>query len=146
VKRTSPDREAKTLFKGKDGLLIPSLICLLMAIFAFRIYANIKSARFKTTIPAVPPSTNITPALSPKANSASPTPAPEATKKSSAGRDGCIVGGCNGEICSDKEVASPCIYKPEFECYRNAVCEKQSDGNCGWTSTAELTACLGASI
>jgi hypothetical protein len=148
VKRTTPDRKAKTLFKGKDWLLIPSLICLLMVLFAFKIYANIKNTRYKTALPAVPSPTSITPVVSPKANSATAIPAPKATItiKPSVGRGGCIVGGCNGEICSDKEMASPCIYKPEFECYRNAVCEKQSDGSCGWTSTAELTACLGASI
>lgn len=55
----------------------------------------------------------------------------------------CYVGGCSSEICSDTpDQASPCIYKPEFACYRKATCERQADGACGWTQTAELSACL----
>jgi hypothetical protein len=52
------------------------------------------------------------------------------------------VTGCSGEICADQDVASTCIYKPEFACYQGATCERQADGACGWTQTAALTACL----
>ncbi len=56
---------------------------------------------------------------------------------------GCYIGGCSGEICSDQPGAmSPCIYKPEFACYKTARCERQADGNCGWTMTLELKECL----
>lgn len=57
----------------------------------------------------------------------------------------CVVGGCNNEICSEKSEepqASICIYNPKFECYKSAVCEKQADGKCGWTTTDELSGCL----
>lgn len=60
-------------------------------------------------------------------------------------KDGCVVGGCSGEVCADKEMASACIYKPEFACYRTATCEKQKNGACGWTQTKELASCLIAS-
>ena len=150
VKKSSPKNSSKgvaqAFLKDKDRLLIPSLICLLMAIFAFKIYGNIKSVKSEITLPTTPYPINTNPAVSPKGNSISPTPASEGTKKSSAGQDGCIVGGCNGEVCSDKQVASPCVYKPEFECYKNATCERQGNGSCGWTSTPELISCLGASI
>lgn len=58
----------------------------------------------------------------------------------------CYKGGCSGEICSSNpNQVSPCIYKPEFECLNNAVCEPQSNGQCGFTITIELILCLIAS-
>ncbi len=55
----------------------------------------------------------------------------------------CYVGGCSGEICSDQQgIVSTCIYKPEYACYKNATCQRQPSGQCGWTSSAVLTACL----
>jgi len=57
----------------------------------------------------------------------------------------CHVGGCSSELCSSVEgMASPCIYRPEFACYgsTSAFCEPQQDGQCGWTPSTELQACL----
>lgn len=54
----------------------------------------------------------------------------------------CRVTGCSGEICSDKEEFSSCVYREEFACYRDAVCERQADGNCGFTRTDVLEACI----
>ena len=57
--------------------------------------------------------------------------------------DGCFIGGCAAEVCSDRDdVASPCIWREVFACFRTATCERQVDGACGWTQTAELEACL----
>jgi hypothetical protein len=56
---------------------------------------------------------------------------------------GCYVGGCSSEVCSDQpDVVSPCIWMEEFACYRDAVCERQAGGDCGWTQTPELLMCL----
>ena len=62
-------------------------------------------------------------------------------------KDGCVIGGCNNELCLDKKladegIASVCVIRPEFVCYKDATCEKQTDGTCGWTQSAELQACL----
>lgn len=54
----------------------------------------------------------------------------------------CRVTGCSGEICSDKEVMSNCVYKPEYACYKEARCEVQADGNCGFTMTSSINACV----
>jgi hypothetical protein len=56
----------------------------------------------------------------------------------------CIKSGCSGTICTEpgKEVVTTCEYKPEYGCYKTATCERQPGGACGWTETAELTACL----
>jgi len=55
----------------------------------------------------------------------------------------CYVGGCSGEICSDEEGASStCIWSPEFACYKDATCERQASGKCGWTETKALEKCL----
>jgi hypothetical protein len=55
----------------------------------------------------------------------------------------CFVGGCSGQVCSDQEgVITTCEFKPEYACYHTATCEVQTDGQCGWTQTSELQACL----
>jgi eight-cysteine-cluster-containing protein len=56
----------------------------------------------------------------------------------------CVVGGCSGQVCADEPLASTCEWRPEYGCYKAATCERQADGKCGWTKTAELTACLNA--
>jgi hypothetical protein len=64
----------------------------------------------------------------------------------SGGNGGCYIGGCSGEVCSDqKDVASNCLYKEAFACYKKtSSCTRQSDGQCGWTKTPGLVACLSA--
>ena len=58
----------------------------------------------------------------------------------------CYIGGCGGEICSDRQdIASICIYKEEFACYKTAKCERQAGNQCGWTQTPELKTCLDSS-
>lgn len=54
----------------------------------------------------------------------------------------CRPTGCSSEICADEEIASACIFKPEFACYKAATCERQPSGNCGWTQTPELQQCI----
>lgn len=55
----------------------------------------------------------------------------------------CYVGGCSSEVCSaEPDVASNCIYKEEFMCYKTATCERQTNGSCGWTQTPALKMCL----
>lgn len=56
----------------------------------------------------------------------------------------CVKGGCSSTICTEpgNDVITTCEMKPEFACYQTATCERQQDGACGWTESAELTACL----
>ncbi len=55
----------------------------------------------------------------------------------------CFVGGCSGQVCSDQEgVITTCEFRPEYACYHDATCERQAGGECGWTETPELDACL----
>jgi hypothetical protein len=54
----------------------------------------------------------------------------------------CKPTGCSAEICADQDVFSTCEVKPEAVCFETATCERQGDGQCGWTSTPELDACL----
>jgi hypothetical protein len=58
---------------------------------------------------------------------------------------GCFVGGCSGQICSDQEgVVSTCEWRADYACYQSATCERQASGECGWTASASLNACLAA--
>ena len=54
----------------------------------------------------------------------------------------CIKTGCSSQVCSDEEVMTTCEFKPEYECYKKAACERQKNGECGFTQTPELLACL----
>ena len=54
----------------------------------------------------------------------------------------CMKTGCGGTLCAADEQMSTCEFKPEHVCYKAATCERQADGPCGWTQTAELTACI----
>lgn len=56
----------------------------------------------------------------------------------------CFIGGCSGQICSAEEgIITTCEWREEYACYQEATCERQADGQCGWTQTGELAACLG---
>lgn len=66
-----------------------------------------------------------------------PTPTPTPTEKE------CVKSGCSGTVCSDEEgLMTTCEWRPEYACYQEAECTRQPDGNCGWTETEVLTACL----
>lgn len=59
----------------------------------------------------------------------------------------CRTGGCSGELCLDPDdpnMVSACVFRPEYACYRNATCEPQASGTCGYTQTPELSSCLEA--
>jgi hypothetical protein len=54
----------------------------------------------------------------------------------------CIITGCSSHICASQELLSTCEFRPEYACYKNATCEPQEDGECGWTQTQELLTCI----
>jgi len=54
----------------------------------------------------------------------------------------CMITGCSSQVCSDQEVVTTCEYRNEYACYKKARCERQSNGECGWTKTKELTSCV----
>ena len=55
----------------------------------------------------------------------------------------CFVGGCSGQICSEEPGAiSTCEFRAEYACYKTAKCERQTNGQCGWTETPTLRMCL----
>jgi hypothetical protein len=58
----------------------------------------------------------------------------------------CFKTGCGGQVCADEEVVTTCEYRPEHECYKTARCERQANGQCGFTNTPELTRCLNRTI
>lgn len=54
----------------------------------------------------------------------------------------CKPTGCSGQICSDLDVVTTCEFRAEYVCYKNALCQRQADGKCGWTRDEELVRCL----
>jgi hypothetical protein len=79
-----------------------------------------------------------------------PSPAPDTAGPPPAGDDDgagpepapCLKTGCSGTVCAEEDRVTTCEFKPEYACYRDAVCERQPAGECGWTTTPELEACL----
>ena len=60
----------------------------------------------------------------------------------SSGAKRCFKTGCSSQVCADHDVVTTCEYRPEYACYQKAACERQRNGECGFTQTAELQACL----
>ena len=54
----------------------------------------------------------------------------------------CHPTGCSNQICADEDVITDCAMRPEYVCSKDAKCERQNDGKCGWTQTVDLIACL----
>lgn len=54
----------------------------------------------------------------------------------------CVRTGCSGQICADRNRISTCEFRPEYACYKAAICERGADGTCGFRQTAELASCL----
>jgi len=56
----------------------------------------------------------------------------------------CVIAGCSSQLCVEEgdPGMSTCEYRSEYACYQGAVCERQASGQCGWTETPELIACL----
>jgi len=54
----------------------------------------------------------------------------------------CRKTGCSSQVCADEDVMTTCEWRPQYECYRRARCERQTNGECGFTQTRELTTCL----
>ncbi len=54
----------------------------------------------------------------------------------------CKRTGCSGQLCAEEELASTCEFRPEYACYQAATCERQKNGQCGFTPTKALVQCL----
>ncbi len=68
---------------------------------------------------------------------------PPVAPSSTVAKGECRPSGCSGEVCSDEDMVSTCIYKPEFACYQKATCGKnKTTGKCEWEQTTELKNCV----
>lgn len=58
--------------------------------------------------------------------------------------DGCKVTGCSAELCVNpgEEVVTTCEWREEYACYQVATCARQQGGQCNWSETPQLQACL----
>ena len=54
----------------------------------------------------------------------------------------CRSTGCSGQVCADEDVITTCEARKEYACFKQSVCERQADGQCGWRETDELKLCL----
>lgn len=98
---------------------------------------------YKTTKPQTTP----IPQYTPTPTKLVVTPRPQATPQAPIYKQkSCKVEGCSGELCYDPslggDIATTCIYKEEYACYKLTTCERQQDGSCGWTKTPDFTKCI----
>lgn len=56
----------------------------------------------------------------------------------------CEPRGCSGTVCADEDVITTCELKESDACYAQSVCERQQNGECGWTATPEYVSCINA--
>ena len=58
--------------------------------------------------------------------------------------EGCVRAGCSDHLCVEEgmDIASTCEWRPVYECYQQATCGRQENGQCGFTPTHELVECL----
>ena len=73
----------------------------------------------------------------------------ESTSTDAMQANGCAIAGCSGQLCVSADEASTivttCEYRSEYACYKEASCETQADGKCGWTQSDDLKKCLASS-
>jgi hypothetical protein len=58
--------------------------------------------------------------------------------------EGCVRAGCSDHLCVEEgmDIASTCEWRPVYECYQQATCERQENGQCGFTPTHDLVECI----
>lgn len=55
---------------------------------------------------------------------------------------GCVITGCNDQLCSDRLITTDCQPTPQDACFATAICERGDTGSCRWRPTDELHGCL----
>ena len=79
-------------------------------------------------------------------NGTGPAPLPAATGADagacSSSAD-CHRTGCSGEVCSDRDLLTSCLWRPAYACYGEPFARCAcSAGSCGWAPDPALSACL----
>ncbi|QQR82588.1 hypothetical protein IPJ70_00535 [Candidatus Campbellbacteria bacterium] len=136
-------REALILFFTTLGWLIVFLVVIASTLFYSQATHNETDQKkidvFDNATTTVE-KTNDSPAVDSNNNTKSlpPPEIPKVVKQ-------CVPAGCSSVVCVDatkaSEIVTACEYEPWYACYKSAQCEVQTDGECGWTQTPELTAC-----
>jgi len=57
----------------------------------------------------------------------------------------CRITGCSSQLCVSAdagEVLSTCEFLPQYQCFKDSICEVQVTGECGWTETEKFTQCV----
>ncbi|HYE59772.1 MAG TPA: PQQ-dependent sugar dehydrogenase [Candidatus Kapabacteria bacterium] len=55
---------------------------------------------------------------------------------------GCFRTGCNNEVCGDSVKETDCTVVSHYVCNDLSICERQANGQCGWTETDASRQCL----
>lgn len=89
--------------------------------------------------------TNTIPEPSPEAP-LDQTESPLPTSSPVSETNGCVRAGCSNQLCVDQsdadDIMTTCEYKDEYACLEQSVCERQANGECGWSESDEYISCM----
>ena len=144
-------------------LLKTAFLIILFSVLSSSVYLSLNFFSSKPKSHSTLPTTSSVPSpnlATPSAELSMPTPKPSfkpsnslQTSSPSASlhleKDGCSRSGCSGEICADPETMkgflTVCGHDDrgwaEIACTKNLMCEKQPNGECGFTTTTESKKC-----
>ncbi len=101
-----------------------------------------KAVAQKAPVKKVMPRKKIVPVKKPVKKVVAPKPAPPLSNKP------CEVGGCSGTICGEpgsNKLISTCDFKPEYACYKQAVCGRErleGRDRCVWKFNDAFNTCI----
>ena len=69
---------------------------------------------------------------------------PTSSVASATAAGGCKIAGCSAHLCVEESAdgVSTCEWREQYACYKGAECKRQTNGQCGWTQTSSLQACI----
>lgn len=135
----NPEYSAKQEFAKNKNLFFAALVAAFILLAG--VYTTFDTFK-KNTSQKTPVPDNVRDMLTPTQEQEMSPERSDEPDQSNRSSNGCIISGCNEETCSEEEVSTICVYHPVFECYRNATCARQEDGECGWIMTDSLVSCL----
>ncbi|MFA5070231.1 MAG: hypothetical protein WC528_03035 [Patescibacteria group bacterium] len=123
--------------KRTRGFILPLALIVLSAVaFTFFVWL---SANEKEEQNVNPPNTNVV--NGPGANLNAPQNSNQNNNQAAAR---CVASGCSGQVCAEEgsDIVTTCEIRDWFECLTLTKCERQADGQCGWTENSDYQNCL----
>lgn len=74
------------------------------------------------------------------------TEMPAPTDPANTQANGCVRAGCSNQLCVEAseaaDIMTTCEFRDEYACLEHSVCERQANGECGWSETDAYLSCM----